>query len=202
VFATAKPQTVIHPELMEDIFRTSHIPAPDPNDVGVPLGAATVAVAPLAAGPLMGADSEGVEITTSFAEALQASIAERVAPQDATVVGADVVARVQELKAAIPVAQRGRITMAVGLAEDENGVEQTLISTSEPNGYLRRGVTLRPGEILVQGTGHAEMDIVNHARAMNLYLKLLGATRPVCQDCANGIAWGVLVVTPLRNGVF
>ena len=87
------------------------------------------------------------------------------------------------------------------LAEDANGVESTLIATSEPGGYLRPGVTLRPGEIRVGGTGDAEMNIADYARANNLFLKQLGATRSVCQDCAFGIPWGTLIVTPLKAGV-
>ena len=38
--------------------------------------------------------------------------------------------------------------MAVGLAEDENGVSQVLVGTSEPMGYLRPGITLESGETL------------------------------------------------------
>jgi len=40
------------------------------------------------------------------------------------------VARVAELQNAIPLAQQGRITMGVGLAEDVNGVRQVLIGTA------------------------------------------------------------------------
>jgi hypothetical protein len=80
------------------------------------------------------------------------------------------VTRVAELKNAIPLAQQGRITMAVGLAQDADGMQQVLIGTSEPMGYLRPGVTLNPGEILVRGLGHAEEDIVNFAQQNGLDL--------------------------------
>src|SRR6185437_6223361 len=49
--------------------------------------------------------------------------------------GFSVAGRVAELQEAIPLAQQGRITMGVGLAEDANGVQQVLIGTSEPMGY-------------------------------------------------------------------
>jgi filamentous hemagglutinin len=60
--------------------------------------------------------------------------------------------------------------MAVGLAQDADGMQQVLIGTSEPMGYLRPGVTLNPGEILVRGLGHAEEDIVNFAQQNGLDL--------------------------------
>jgi hypothetical protein len=94
------------------------------------------------------------------------------------------VARVGQLRSAIPVAQQGRITMGVGLAEDANGVRRVLIGTSEPRGYLRPGVTLAPGETLAPGLRHAEADIVDFARQDGLRLIEVGATRPICPECA------------------
>jgi RHS repeat-associated protein len=110
-----------------------------------------------------------------------------------------VAARTAELQSAIPAAQQGRITMAVGLAEDENGVNQVLIGTSEPMGYLRPGVTLQPGEILAPGTGHAEADIVNYAQQNGLNLLQVGATRPICPACRLIIEQaGASPATPLK----
>ena len=107
--------------------------------------------------------------------------------------------RVAELRATIPVAQQGRITMGVGLAEDANGVKQILIATSEPRGYLRPGVTLKSGEILVKGTGHAEVDIVNYTLQNNLKLLEIGATRPICSQCFSVIdSIDAATVTPLK----
>jgi hypothetical protein len=113
--------------------------------------------------------------------------------------GVSVAARTAELNLAIPAAQRGRITMAVGSAVDANGVQQVLIGTSEPMGYLRPGVTLNPGEILVSGSGHAEADIVHFARQNGLNLIQIGATRPICPACASLIKEaGPKPVTPLK----
>jgi RHS repeat-associated protein len=109
------------------------------------------------------------------------------------------IARVEELKAAIPAAQQGRITMAVGLAEDSDGVRQVLIGTSEPMGYLRPGVSLNPGEVLAPGLGHSEEDIVNYALQNNLNLLEVGATRPICLNCASLIQKaGATPITPLK----
>jgi RHS repeat-associated protein len=107
--------------------------------------------------------------------------------------------RVDELRAMIPSAQQGRITMGVGLARDpKTGKMIRLVSTSEPAGYLRPGVTLKRGERLIPGTGHAEVDIVNFAKSQGLELLEIGATRPICDDCAK-ILGDALPVTPLKN---
>jgi len=89
--------------------------------------------------------------------------------------------------------------MAVGLAEDTSGVQQVLIGTSEPMGYLRSGITLNSGEILAPGLGHAEEDIVNFSQQNGFYLLEVGATRPICPYCASLIEdAGAIPVTPLK----
>jgi filamentous hemagglutinin len=96
-------------------------------------------------------------------------------------------ARAAELRAAIPAAQQGRITMGDGPAEDASGAHHTLIGTSEPRGYLRPGVLLKPGETLASGLGHAEADIMSFAHQNGLRLLEVGATRPICPTCAAAI---------------
>jgi filamentous hemagglutinin len=108
--------------------------------------------------------------------------------------------RVGELTTAIPDRSKTRITMGVGVVEDANGVRSVLISTSEPRGYLRRGVTLKPGETMVVGTGHAEADIVAYAKADNLKVIDIGATRLVCPPCQDVIGpTGANISTPLKK---
>jgi hypothetical protein len=110
-----------------------------------------------------------------------------------------VAARAAELQRAIPAAQKGRITMAVGLAEDASGNRFVLIGTSERMARLRPGVTLSPGETLIRGLGHAEEDIVNFARQNGLNLLEIGATRPICTSCASLIEEvGATPVTRLK----
>ncbi len=112
---------------------------------------------------------------------------------------ASTAARVTELRAALPSAQQGRITMGVGLAEDVGGAPRVLIGTSEPRGYLRPGVLLKPGETLAPGLGHAEADIVNFTQQHGLRLLEVGATRPICPSCAAVIEGaGATPVTPLK----
>ncbi|XXT16045.1 RHS repeat-associated core domain-containing protein [Sorangium sp. So ce429] len=117
----------------------------------------------------------------------------------AGVTGSGVVTRIGELRNAVPAAQQGRVTVAVGLAKDANGAQRVLVGTSEPRGYLRPGVTLAPGEILAPGLGHAEADIVNFAQRHGLRLLEVGATRPICPSCAALIEGaGAQPVTPLK----
>ena len=128
----------------------------------------------------------------------EASAAAAEVRAGATKVGATT-ARVTELKAAIPSAQQGRITMGVGLAKDASGTPRVLVGTSEPRGYLRPGVLLKPGEMLAPGLGHAEADIVNFTQQNGLRLLEVGATRPICPSCAAAIEEaGAVPVTPLK----
>jgi len=97
----------------------------------------------------------------------------------------NVSSRVADFLMQIPENSRGRITMGVAVVEDSSGARKILVSTSEPNGYLRPGVTLQPGEVKVPGTGHAEADIVAYAKNNGLKILDIGATRPVCENCHN-----------------
>jgi filamentous hemagglutinin len=90
--------------------------------------------------------------------------------------------------------------MGVGVVEDASGTRSVLISTSEPRGYLRPGVTLKPGERVIPGTGHAEADIISYAKANNLKVVDIGATRPVCPGCQDVIGpSGANISTPLKK---
>ena len=89
--------------------------------------------------------------------------------------------------------------MGVAVLEDSNGVRTTVISTSEPRGYLRPGVRINSGEVMVAGTGHAEADIIAYANANGFRVVNIGATRPVCVGCQNTIApTGANISTPIK----
>ncbi|GAJ96495.1 hypothetical protein RRH01S_22_01050, partial [Rhizobium rhizogenes NBRC 13257] len=111
-----------------------------------------------------------------------------------------VTSRVSELLDQIPANSRGRITMGVAVVEDAAGNRQILISTSEPNGYLRPGVSLKDGETLISGPrgSHAEADIVRYAQQNGLKIVDIGATRPVCAGCQGVIPGGTTISTPLK----
>ena len=108
--------------------------------------------------------------------------------------------RTAQLQQSIPDAQKGRVTMAVGIAQDANGQQKVLVGTSEDGGYLRPGVQLNPDEIMAAGYGHAEADIVNFARENGYTLVEVGATRPICADCFFSIQGsGAVPVTPIKQ---
>jgi RHS repeat-associated protein len=111
-----------------------------------------------------------------------------------------VVRRVNELRRAIPANSKGRITMAVGVGRDASGKLRTVVATSEKNGYLRKGVKLKPHEELAPGTGHAERDILKYMKAQGVKPEWIGATRLICSKCLRAIQRaGAQPATPLKN---
>jgi filamentous hemagglutinin len=104
-----------------------------------------------------------------------AALAERVA------------SRASELQSSLSEAQSGRVTMAVGVGRDEAGNLRTVVGTSEKGGYLRPGVTLKPGEELATGSGHAEANVVQHMNENSISPSYVAAGRPICGACAASI---------------
>ncbi len=108
-------------------------------------------------------------------------------------------ARAVQLQAQLPAGSAGRVTMGAGVVRDGSGNLIRVVSTSEPNGYLRAGVTLEPGEVLVRGAGHAEADIVKWAADNGYEVVTIGAGRPICPACAGSISGsGGSAATPLK----
>ncbi len=101
----------------------------------------------------------------------------------------------------LPPKQRGKFTMAVGLALDSFGRLRTLIGTSEPRGYIRGPLRhlIQPKDVVVKGGAHAEANIVAHSKANGWTMIAVGATNKVCPPCAAAIAEaGANAATPLR----
>jgi hypothetical protein len=94
--------------------------------------------------------------------------------------------RAGELQEQLPEKSRGRVTMAVGIVDD-NGTKTTIVGTSEPRGYLRPGVSLEKGEVVAPGNGHAETDIIDWAEQRERSVITIGAGRPICPTCAEEI---------------
>jgi hypothetical protein len=108
--------------------------------------------------------------------------------------------RAKQLQSELPAGSQGRVTMGVGVLKDADGNQIIAISTSEPNGYLRPGVTLNPGEVVVPGTGHAETDILNWATQNGYTVQTIGAGRPICSSCASAISdANAIPATPLKG---
>ena len=90
--------------------------------------------------------------------------------------------------------------MAVGIVEDLAGTRSVVTATSEPNGYLRPGVTCRDEEMTAPGPHGrpAEETIVHHADDHGLDLGDLCATRPTCKDWHYVTSETTRPVTPLK----
>jgi RHS repeat-associated protein len=112
--------------------------------------------------------------------------------------------RAGQLASQIPKGSAGRVTMGVGVIEDAAGNRIVVIATSEPRGYIRKGVTILDDEIVIPGTGHAEDDIMTWAAANGYtveagYTITIGATRPVCPWCVYVVSeGGGMLATPVR----
>lgn len=110
-------------------------------------------------------------------------------------------ARSVELQNALPAGSQGRVTMSAGVVEDAAGNRITVIGTSEPGGYLRPGVrdALKPGEVVVGGTGHAEVNIVRWAQENGYRVVTVGLGRPHCALCVDAITGaGGSPASPIR----
>jgi filamentous hemagglutinin len=92
--------------------------------------------------------------------------------------------------------------MGVDEGVDASGATRTVIGTSEANGYLRPGVreTIRPGEEVAPGAGHAETSILDYMKANGISPGQVGAGRPICPACAAAIDdAGALPRGPLKR---
>jgi hypothetical protein len=108
--------------------------------------------------------------------------------------------RAAELQQMLPEKARGRITMGTGVGLDDAGGMHVVVGTSEPRGYLRPGVTLREGEELATGPGHAEPSILDYMVERQISPSHIGAGRPVCDPCADSIdAAGASAASPYKN---
>ena len=58
---------------------------------------------------------------------------------------------------------------------------------------------LKSGEIPVEGTGHAETTILNHAAANGMTVHAVAPSRPICAKCATAISnAGAVAASPLK----
>ncbi len=115
-----------------------------------------------------------------------------------------VIQRLNELGATTSPNRKGKITLAVAVAQDRNGTKITLVGSSE--GTLRKEArtALKPDEVRVPGPrgsqDHAEVNIVNYAKAHNLKIIDIGASNKICVPCQNELAGlGAHYSTALRD---
>ncbi|WP_419736250.1 hypothetical protein [Pseudomonas sp. COR18] len=92
--------------------------------------------------------------------------------------------RVLELQSQLPSYTKDKTTMAVALLDDPDGRQITAIASSNPRGYLPKGVTVKKHEHFVRGNLHAEADILEWAAQHQYQVAVIGAGRPICRPCA------------------
>ncbi|WP_437734434.1 RHS repeat-associated core domain-containing protein [Sorangium sp. So ce1335] len=91
-------------------------------------------------------------------------------------------------------AARARTTAVTETAEGTR-----VVSSSERRLTPAQRATLRPGEVEAVGIGHAEITGVNAARQMGLTPTGVGASRPICPECAMALEQQrVVPLSPLR----
>ncbi|RQO65478.1 sugar-binding protein [Pedobacter sp. KBW01] len=107
--------------------------------------------------------------------------------------------RAQEIHGEVPAATQRRTTIAVGEGTDASGNSVRVVGSSEARLRPSQRAALQPGEVEARGAGHAEVTVLNYAKANNVKIGSVGASRPICFNCALTIqANGVAAVTPLK----
>jgi hypothetical protein len=99
--------------------------------------------------------------------------------------------RASEIQSALPARTANSVTMASGIVEDANGYRRLVLSSSEPNGYIRPDVTklVLPDEFVIQMNGHqhAEINMINWAKNEGLKLINISAGRSFCPTCRKAL---------------
>ncbi|MGK3985805.1 Hint domain-containing protein [Sorangium sp. So ce136] len=110
--------------------------------------------------------------------------------------GGDLGTRAKEIHGAVGEATQRRTTIAV--TETAEGTR--VVSSSEKTLRPAQRAKLRPGEVEAVGPGHAEVTGVEGARRMGLTPTQTGASRPICENCAQYLeAQGVKPASPLKD---
>jgi hypothetical protein len=148
--------------------------------------------APIVAGPaLVGAMTEGAgepafiraEVQVLRGESASLSLADRAT----------------EIHSALSPETQSRNTTAVASATTSDGKTVTLVGSNETRLRGPQIAALKPGEIPVEGKGHAEITILNHAAANDMTVTAVAASRPICANCAAAIAnAGAVPASPLK----
>jgi len=108
--------------------------------------------------------------------------------------------RAKEIHSALPKATQGRTTTAVAVVTNADGTQQVLVASSEKNLRPSQRAALRPGEVAVWGTGHAEQTIIDAAKKNGQTVEAVAASRPICSSCESGIrAAGARAASALKR---
>jgi len=91
-------------------------------------------------------------------------------------------------------------TVAAASVTDANGNTSVMVGSSRNALTPSQRAALAPGETAVTGKGHPEVTVINAAQKQGLKVNAVGASRPICDSCAQAIKnAGAKPVTPLKN---
>jgi RHS repeat-associated protein len=116
--------------------------------------------------------------------------------------GINLEARASEIHSALSPETQSRNTTAVASATTSDGKSVTLVGSNENKLRGPQIAALKPGEIPVEGKGHAETTILNHAAANGMTVNAVAASRPICANCAAAISnAGAVPASPLKVSI-
>jgi hypothetical protein len=93
------------------------------------------------------------------------------------------------------------LTTAVADVVNPDGTKQRLVGSSRRTLNPVQRAALKPGEIPVAGSGHAEITVLNAARLKGQIVQAVGASRLMCQSCKKAIeAAGAKVIERAKHG--
>ena len=93
------------------------------------------------------------------------------------------------------------LTTAVADVVNSDGTEQRLVGSSRRTLNPVQRAALKPGEIPVAGSGHAEITVLNAATLKGQVIKAVASSRPMCAQCRKAIeATGAKIIEHAKNG--
>jgi len=79
------------------------------------------------------------------------------------------------------------LTTAVADVINSDGTQERLVGSSRRALNRAQRAALKPGEIPVAGSGHAEITVLNAARLRGQIVKAVASSRPICEQCRKAI---------------
>jgi RHS repeat-associated protein len=107
--------------------------------------------------------------------------------------------RAKEIQGTLATRTQNSTTTAVASARTADGQSTILVASSESKLRTPQLSALKPGEVAVEGKGHAEITILNHAKANGMTVNAVAASRGICPTCAAAIKeTGAVTASPLK----
>jgi hypothetical protein len=75
------------------------------------------------------------------------------------------------------------LSTAVADVTNPDGTTARLVGSSRRTLYPAQRAALKPGEIPVSGSGHAEQTVLNAAKCRGQTVKAISSSRAICAEC-------------------